>query len=196
MGRIARGQLLYDGCYAHVFTRSSEGRTIFETPDDFEQLRKILKKAKAEFGFKIFHYCIMQTHFHLAVEIVDAKKFSNGMKAVKMECTHWYNQKHKRVGPLWRDRFKCKLIENDQYMYLCGQYIEDNPVRAGLVEQGEDWLYSSSRYYQSGAEDAVIDQRPGKAEEMNVAIDKVDFEKAVAIGSEWFQFKIAKKLKG
>lgn len=195
MGRIARGQLLYDGCYAHVFTRANERLRIFEVEADFKRFIKILKEAKLEFSFKIFHYCIMQTHFHLAVEIFDVKRFSNGIKAIKKHCTHRYNRKHKRFGPLWRDRFKCKLIENEQYMRECGRYVENNPVRAGLVEQASDWPYSSSRYYQLGVEDAVLDPYSQGKEVRGIVIDKFDFEKSVAIGSEWFQFMIAKKLK-
>lgn len=149
-----------------------------------------------EYGFKVFHYCIMHTHFHLVVEISDVEMFSRGMKAVKKDCTHWYNQKQKRFGPAWRDRFKCQLIENEAYLYACGRYVEDNPVRAGLVERAEDWPYSSSRHYELGEEDMIVDPYAGGGEVEDFRCDEFEFERSAAIGSEWFQFKITKKLKG
>ncbi len=129
------------------------------------------------------------------VEISDVEKFSKGMKAIKKDCAHWYNQKQKRFGPVWRDRFKCKLIENERYLYACGRYVEDNPIRAGLVERAEDWPYSSSRYYHLGEEDTIIDPNPEVGEVKDFKFDEFEFEKVVAIGSEWFQFNITKKLK-
>ena len=196
MGRIARSDLLYEGCYAHVFSRAIEKWPVFDKPEDFEEFKRALKRAKAEYGFKVFHYCVMHTHFHLVVEISNVVRFSKGMKAVKKAYAQWYNQKQKRFGPIWRDRFKCKLIENEQYLSVCGKYVEDNPVRAGLVEQSADWAYSSSRYYQSGEEDWIIDSYSGGEGKIGEMTDTIDFEKTVAIGSEWFQFQIARKLKG
>ncbi len=48
MGRIARNDILYDGCYAHVFSRSFEERKIFESGNDF----KYFKESKTVPGTK------------------------------------------------------------------------------------------------------------------------------------------------
>jgi len=42
VGRIARAALLYDGCFAHVFTRAIEKRKIFEKSEDFQFFKKEL----------------------------------------------------------------------------------------------------------------------------------------------------------
>ncbi len=196
MGRIARSQLLNEGCYAHVFTRSIEKHRIFKNDKDFEQFKKALGEAKTEYGFEVFHYCVMQTHFHLIVRISDVQNFSKGMKTIKKDCTHWYNRKQQRFGPIWRDRFKCKLIENEQYLFACGRYVEDNPVRAGLVKEAVDWPHSSSRHYHLGEKDTIVDPYPELAEVKDLKIDEAEFERRVAIGSDWFQFNVAKRLKG
>ena len=47
-------------------------------------------------------------------------------------------------------RYKSLLIENENYLYACGQYVENNPVKAGLVNQVKDWEYSSGGYYIDG----------------------------------------------
>ena len=148
MGRIAREILLYDGCFAHVFTRAIEKRKIFEKSEDFEFFKKKLAEIKKEYEFKVFHYCLMQTHVHMVVGIQDTSGFSEGMKILKKAYAHQYNTAHKRFGPVWRDRYKSKLIENEGYLRACGSYVEHNPVEAGMVERAVDWPHSSSRHYE------------------------------------------------
>ena len=41
MGRVARGNLLYDGCYAHIMARSIEKRKVFVDDKDFEYFKKL-----------------------------------------------------------------------------------------------------------------------------------------------------------
>ena len=56
---------MYDGCYAHIISRSIERLDIFQRANDFEFFKKLLFRAKREYNFQIFHYCVMHTHFHV-----------------------------------------------------------------------------------------------------------------------------------
>ncbi len=196
MGRIAREWLLYDGCYAHVFTRAIEKRKIFKKDEDFYFFKSRMVIIKKEYAFKIFHYCLMQTHFHMAVKITDVSRFSEGMKVLKKDYTYQYNKKHKRFGAVWRDRYKSKLIENESYLYACGRYIENNPVEACIVKEASDWLHSSNRYYSRGIKDKVVDPYDFKTIDSNITIDEEAFEKQKAIGSDWFQYQMLRRMKG
>ena len=42
MPRKARSRILYDYCFAHVFSRSIEKKYIFDHPDEFELFRQLL----------------------------------------------------------------------------------------------------------------------------------------------------------
>ena len=106
MARKARAAVLYDGCYAHVFSRSIEKRRIFQDQRDFSFFKDLFVKAKGQSPFFVFHYCFMHTHFHLVVGIRSLEAFSRGMQWVKWQYTRAYNLKYKRWGPLWRERFK------------------------------------------------------------------------------------------
>jgi len=196
MGRTAREWLLYDGCYAHIFTRAIEKRKIFQNDEDFCFFKSRMIVIKKEHAFKIFHYCLMQTHFHMAVQISDVRKFSEAMKILKKDYSYRYNKQHKRFGAVWRYRYKSKLIENEIYLYACGRYIENNPVEAGIVNQAIDWEHSSSRYYAQGIEDEVIDKYSLAAIDPNIVIEGRTFDKQKAVGTDWFQYQILKKLKG
>ncbi|OGW92523.1 MAG: hypothetical protein A3E74_07980 [Omnitrophica bacterium RIFCSPHIGHO2_12_FULL_44_12] len=191
MGRISRHNLLFDDCYAHVFSRSFNGMYLFREELEFEMFKVLLSELKVEYGFKIHHYCLMNTHFHLLVSISNVHGFSEALAQIKSKYTKWVNRKMKRNGPLWRDRFKSMLVENESYLYACGLYIENNPVRAGMVKRPGNWAYSSSGYYVSNREDALLDKYDNR--EVPAEIDLSNsrfFEKGKVIGTKLFQIQM------
>jgi len=75
------------------------------------------------------------------------------MGTLKQCFTIWYNKKNNRQGPLWMDRFKSVLVEPDSdAMRYMAAYIDLNPIRANMVENLEDYRWSS--YGQAVAGDA------------------------------------------
>jgi len=195
MGRIARTDLLYNDCFAHVFSRSIAKHFIFKEKNDFDEFKDLLLLAKQKGKFLIHHYCLMNTHFHMAVNIKDSGLFSGALKELKRTYTYWFNKKYRRYGPLWRDRFKSMLIEDEDYMYACGIYIENNPVKAGMVKSGEDWPYSSAKFYRLGMKDGLTDNY--NHDELPLDIDpceKDEFEKGSGIGSRLFKILLKQEV--
>jgi putative transposase len=65
------------------------------------------------------------------------------MQELKKRFTWWYNKRVGRKGPLWEDRFKSVLVENDETVLLTmAAYIDLNPVHAGLVKDPKDYRWS------------------------------------------------------
>ena len=63
------------------------------------------------------------------------------VKELKERYSRWYNKKHSRRGTLWMARFKSVLVESGGAMATVAAYIDLNPVRAGLVNQPEDYRW-------------------------------------------------------
>ena len=57
----------------------------------------------------------------------------------------YFNRTYKRVGPVFQNRFKSILIENNEYFLKLSQYIYLNPVNAGLVKDPMLYKFSSMR---------------------------------------------------
>ncbi len=74
-----------------------------------------------------------------------SNNISELMREVQREFSVWYNQTrdYKRRGALWEDRFKSQLIQSSAYLWGCLKYIEMNPVRANIVENAEDYNFST-----------------------------------------------------
>ncbi len=47
----------------------------------------------------------------------------------------------------WKARFDDEVIRNEEMLRTKLAYIHNNPVKAGLVNQAEDYPYSSARAY-------------------------------------------------
>lgn len=188
MARKPRQKILYDGCYGHIYSRALEHKRIFQDTADFESFKNLLLKTKEKFNYRIHHYCLMNTHFHLLVSMDRVDTFSKGMKELKRLYVNWAHVKQRRYGPIWWGRFGSQLVEDERYLYACGLYIEMNPVKAGLVLRPEEWEHSSSRHYFLGAKDNLIDdyEHPHQ-EEIGDIVNDLNFSGDHIIGSDLFK---------
>ena len=193
MSRVKRSQVLYPGCYAHIISRSIRKEKVFKGSEDFEQFLILLKETKEKYSFNLFHYCLMRTHFHFVVQIISLEEFSKALYFLKKSYVFYYHSKYKLSGPIWRERYKSLLIENELYLYACGQYIEHNPVKAGIVLKAEDWEYSSAKHYLNKENNPLIGsyKMSEEADKMPY-IDVKEFEKGDGVGSDLFKFKLRK----
>ena len=199
MSRMARSAFMYDGCYAHVISRSIRKQAIFNDTEDYQVFLDMLVQSKKEAQYRIFHYCLMSTHFHLAVKVANLTNFSKALQRLKSCYTYKYHAKYRLSGPIWRERFRSLLIENEPYMYACGRYIEHNPVEAGLVTRALDWPFSSCQYYENKKADGITDGYPNdtlKNVPKHIDInDRSLFERGAVIGSNCFKFQLKETMK-
>lgn len=56
----------------------------------------------------------------------------------------YYNKKYKRIGYVFRDRYKAEGIYSEEQSHNCIKYIYDNPVKAGVCNKAEE--YECSNY--------------------------------------------------
>jgi len=106
----------------------------------------IVVKYKKRYKFKLYGYCFMPNHVHIIGRVEgNGRNLSKFMHALNMTYTGYFNNKYQKVGHLWQGRFKSRVIVRDKYMIDCINYIELNPVRAGLVESPHEYIWSSYR---------------------------------------------------
>jgi len=65
------------------------------------------------------------------------------MKELKLRMTLAYNGAHGRKGTLWEGRFKSLLVEGGEAVRAVAAYIDLNPIRAGLVNEPEEYRWCS-----------------------------------------------------
>jgi putative transposase len=151
---------LIDLGYYHLIARGNNRLFLFSIENGFEVFKNLLFESKKKFSWKLSHYCIMSNHVHLLGQIEKGKELPRLMQFLLFEYSRWYRAKTGYVGHLWQGRYKSPLIEKESYFLECGRYIEQNPLRAGIVQNVEDYPWSSFHYYAYGKPDELVDRDP------------------------------------
>jgi len=107
-------------------------------------LRRLAKCAK-QHGIDVLAWCLMINHFHLIAIPRRRDSFALGLRALLGEYSLRINsQRGEARGHIWQSRFySCALSERHLRMAL--RYVELNPVRANLVDDPEQYPWSSAR---------------------------------------------------
>lgn len=156
MARQAR-ILSSTGSY-HIMFRGINKQEIFSSDYDYEKLKEIIFSLKDAYGIEIYAYCMMPNHMHLFLHEAEQGGISDFMKRVLSHYAGWYNFKYERTGHLFANRYKSLPVEDDSYFLTLAKYIHRNPVKAGLVENMQDYRYSSySDYIHNNNETVNID---------------------------------------
>ena len=74
-------------------------------------------------------YCLMDNHIHLLVKEINDNGVSHFMQKLMTAYTMYFNQKYKRVGPLFQGVFKAEHADDDQYLQYLYAYIHLNPLK-------------------------------------------------------------------
>ena len=145
MARIARKHL--GGKYFHVMVQGIGREKIFPDDNSKGYYLSIIKEAKVDNKIFIFAFCIMDNHAHILIKAEKVKDISLFMKEVNTEYARYYNAIRKRVGYVFRGRFKSEAINDEKHLINCLVYIQNNPVKAHMVKSAEEYRYSSYTNY-------------------------------------------------
>lgn len=78
------------------------------------------------------------------------------VKELKESFSRWYNKRKGREGTLWEGRFRSVLVEiGMSALTAVARYIEMNSVRAGLVDEPDQFVYSGYGESKRGGKAAI-----------------------------------------
>lgn len=135
-------RLEFPGAVYHVTSRGDRREPIFFEDGDREVFLGLLGREVQQQGWWLYAYCLMDNHYHLLVETPEPN-LSRGMRRLNGVYTQAFNRRHGLVGHLFQGRYKAIVVDRDSYLLELSRYVVLNPVRAGLVEDPADWVWSS-----------------------------------------------------
>ena len=89
-------------------------------------------------------YAVMPDHVHAVIFPKANRAISSLMQSLKGYSSRRINLLSGRRGPLWQQSFFDRMIRNERELFETINYIDMNPVVAGLVVQPEDYEFSSA----------------------------------------------------
>lgn len=168
--------------YYHIYNRGVNRQIIFDDESDYVVFLSLLKRylssepAKNANGvnhpnywgkFELLAFCLMPNHYHMLIYQTDSETMQKLMQSIGVAYCMYFNKKNKRLGPLFQQRYKASLIDNDSYLLHISRYIHQNP------KNYLTWQWSSLPYY--GGEHKAEWIKPGKILELFEGEDYMKF---------------------
>jgi putative transposase len=158
MARLPRIDIA--GVPTHVIQRGNNRTACFFAEADYGYYLEFLSKAAKKCACAVHAYVLMTNHVHLLLTPSDVGAVANVMQSLGRNYVKYVNAAYKRTGTLWEGRYKSSLIDSERYLLACYRYIEQNPVRAGMVKQADDYRWSSYRVHVQGLPSDLIVDHP------------------------------------
>jgi putative transposase len=131
--------------YVHYYNRGVNKEEIFFSPLQYEFLIQTLYRFIPNYHLELIAYCLMPNHYHILLRHNDLKEGSKYIQRVFNTFTQAVNHQVSRVGTLFQGNVKKQFVEDDGYLSTVIMYMHLNPVKSGLCNNPEEWLYSDYR---------------------------------------------------
>jgi len=95
--------------------------------------------------YRLSAWVVMPNHVHLLAAPCISHSLSNIMHSLKSYAAQEANML-KRRGSFWFEDYFDRYIRNAKHFENAIDYIENNPVRAGLCKSARDWPFGSARF--------------------------------------------------
>jgi putative transposase len=149
---MTKGLVRYQqaGCF-HFVTFSCYGRLPYLGTAAAQNLfERSLECIRKRYKFVVCGYVVMPEHVHWLVGEPKEARLSKAIQALKLSVSVQSEER-----PFWLARYYDFNVHNAAKRVEKLRYMHRNPVKRGLVEKPEQWLWPSFRHYATGVEGRV-----------------------------------------
>jgi putative transposase len=126
-----------------MFDLQESGPLWLKQPEIAELIERSFYVGQSREQFELHAYVVMANHVHLL--LTPKRSVASITQILKGVTAREGNRILGRVGmPFWQDESFDHWIRNESEFAQTKEYIEQNPVKARLVERPEDWIRSSA----------------------------------------------------
>ncbi|RZJ72030.1 transposase [Flavobacterium sp.] len=139
-------EVLQKDKYYHLFNRGINRTDIFANDENKSYFLKLFKKYLS-YKCEVFAYCLMNTHFHFAVKIIDeSDRVTQALSNFFNAYAKAFNKYTNRSGSLFEKHFKRLELTSEDYLRNLIVYIHRNPTNHLGIEIS-DFLFASYTEY-------------------------------------------------
>jgi REP element-mobilizing transposase RayT len=157
---------IHDDAYPHFLTCTIVGwAPVFARPEAAQTILDSWRFLQEHGRLTVFGYVVMENHLHLVAsakklpsEVADFKSFTARQIIDALEAQNvgqllqqlkFQKAQHKtdRTYQFWQEGSHPQMIQSDAMMREKLEYIHNNPLRRGYVDDPTHWRYSSARNY-------------------------------------------------
>ena len=131
------------GVPVHLIQRGNDRHTYFCSLEDYSSYMVCLKEYSKKCTVDIHAWVLMTNHVHILCTPQQEGAVSLMMQSLGRRYVQYFNYQYQRSGTLWEGRYKSCLIQAERYLIEVYRYIELNPVRAKMVKDPSEYIWSS-----------------------------------------------------
>ena len=141
--RLAPEAYLLGHAFSLTITTANRER-LFHGNDAAERCLELLAASVVRNNASLFAYCLMPDHMHLLLTLPEGASVIQFVKHFKQTTSYHLQRLAGARGSVWQDSFYDHALRREEALKDVAEYIFNNPVRAGLVQNAADYLYSGS----------------------------------------------------
>ena len=129
-----------------VSSKAIEGRFILQSDRMARLFIDVLRFYVALKRFVIHDFVVMPNHVHLLITVSERMSIEKAVQLVKGNFSYRAKKELGFQGAIWQRGFSEVRVLDRQSFLQHRQYIENNPVEAGLINSPEKYPYSSAYF--------------------------------------------------
>jgi REP element-mobilizing transposase RayT len=94
--------------------------------------------------YRLLAWCVMPNHVHALIETLPGHRLGDVVHSWKSFTAKEANKLLGLSGAFWQVEYHDRFIRDAAHLTKAREYIEENPVKAGLVQSAEMWRWSSA----------------------------------------------------
>jgi putative transposase len=142
------------GDFHFVTFSCDQQQPLLNSPECKDLFLNVLEQVRKRYELVVLGYVLMPEHVHLLLSEPKRKNLSVALQALKQVVSR--KAPGKVIGKaFWEERGHDFNVFTEAKRNEKLKYIHRNPVRRGLVDNPEDWIWSSYRYYSLGEKGPV-----------------------------------------
>ena len=139
--QLYAAQKRYFGRFDDQLNKGGYGPTYLRQPEIAALVAESLRYFDGT-GYDLRCYCLMPNHVHLVVRILEeAPPLVKTLQRLKSYTATQANKLLARTGALWQAESYDHVVRKGELERVVA-YVLENPVKAGLVEDWEQWPYT------------------------------------------------------
>jgi len=168
----------------HITQRCHKREFLLKFKHDRHRWIQWLFEAKRRFGLIVLNYVVTSNHIHLLLkDDSDHRTIPPAIGLIAGRTAQEYNQRKKRKGAFWQDRYHATAIETGEHLLRCLVYIDLNMVRAGVVDHPSKWPHGGYNEIQAPRRKNIIIAY----ERLRKLAGFEDYESFVSAHRKWVQ---------
>jgi putative transposase len=124
-----------------VTSKTSMGKRLLQSDRAAALLVDVLRSHMAAERFVVLDFVVMPDHFHALISVGPKMTIEKAMQFIKGGFSYRMKKELGYPAEVWQRGFSEVSVAGEESLRKHREYIAQNPLRAGLVREGEEFAW-------------------------------------------------------